>query len=304
MIAQSSPLGILFNGHGAVVLFFVLSGFVLRRAIGARQASRLDVMAIKFLLSRLFRLFPVIVAVVATYAIAAWLVSGSFPPFGFLLRNAALIEASVNGAFWTLQVELFGSALVLVAFLLERRFGIGAPMLLLAVLMPLSFVGKAGQITAMTHSGHLYPFLVGYAAALLPGVKSRLIAAVLLGFAIAIFYAVPLHGSVFAQWGLLATASSAVIIIHVLTDDRFAGWSNWPPLHWLGAVSYSLYAVHFVVVEWAARLAGTINGLLPRSLAIAILLVLTGAVSLLLAAVMHALVEKPGMDLGRKLNRR
>ena len=55
-----------------------------------------------------------------------WVLVGRGYPDAELLRNALLLTTTMNGGFWTLQVEVFGSILVLVFFLLERRSGLSS----------------------------------------------------------------------------------------------------------------------------------------------------------------------------------
>lgn len=303
LVEKQSLAGMLFHGHGAVILFFVLSGFVLRLSLAAKPPVDHRKLAFDFVASRLFRLFPVVFIVVAIYAIAVWISTGSLPQADFLLRNAFLVEASIAGQFWTLQAELFGSLIVLAAFLLEKRFGLIAPVLLCAALLPLSFIGQAGMLTSLTHSGLLYTFLLGYLAAALSPRLGRRQAASLLCLALISFYGVHMFGSVFAQWGLLATALSATIIIVVMAGGHFAEWLEAPLLRSLGAIAYSLYAIHVFAIDWAQIHAGSIEAVVPQPMVTLVLLTSIAGISLLLALALHSAVEKPGIRLGRWLRR-
>src|SRR5437868_4460916 len=74
VLAKNTAVGALLNGHGAVVLFFVLSGFVLRSSLEKNVKSGTAALAADFLIARFFRLFPVIVASVALFLCVAWVV--------------------------------------------------------------------------------------------------------------------------------------------------------------------------------------------------------------------------------------
>src|SRR5450432_1778143 len=67
VLAKNTPVGIFFNGQGAVILFFVLSGFVLRSSLEKRRASGGAALATDFLIARIFRLFPVVIATVLLF---------------------------------------------------------------------------------------------------------------------------------------------------------------------------------------------------------------------------------------------
>ena len=98
LIAASS------NGTGAVVTFFVLSGFVLARSLDANSDP------VRFFRSRLFRLFPAAIAVVALLTLLHWQFGlfvgyeASFDPLSVLL-NLLLIRSDINGVMWSMTVE-------------------------------------------------------------------------------------------------------------------------------------------------------------------------------------------------------
>src|SRR3954469_10518110 len=64
LVAKHSVAGTFLNGHGAVILFFVLSGFVLRSSLERKGAQGSCRLALEFFVARVFRLFPVIIATV------------------------------------------------------------------------------------------------------------------------------------------------------------------------------------------------------------------------------------------------
>jgi len=131
-------ISVAFNGHLAVSLFFVLSGFVL--ALSLRRDDRsFPRQAGAFVSRRVFRIYPALVInLLATLAIIAALAS-AFPMIGYssftlgqLAENLLLYNFSVNGATWTLLIELLAVPLLLISYLLALWFGISG-MLTLAV---------------------------------------------------------------------------------------------------------------------------------------------------------------------------
>jgi peptidoglycan/LPS O-acetylase OafA/YrhL len=91
IVPAHSSINALFNGHSAVVLFFVLSGFVLRLSLANKWSQPIPIVASGYLVARLFRLFPVIVATVLVRAAVRWICDGNPVSAGELLRNAALL---------------------------------------------------------------------------------------------------------------------------------------------------------------------------------------------------------------------
>src|SRR5450755_770607 len=60
-------LRVIGNGYGAVVLFFVISGFVLSASL-SRGPQRLPKCALRFLSARMFRIYPAVFATIAVFA--------------------------------------------------------------------------------------------------------------------------------------------------------------------------------------------------------------------------------------------
>jgi peptidoglycan/LPS O-acetylase OafA/YrhL len=215
-----------------------------------------------------------------------------------------LLETTINGAFWTLQVEVFGSLLVLAAFLIERRAGVWTVAGLAACLLPLSFMGSKAVIAGQVGSGLFYSFLLGYLAAVIRPLETvsrrRLLS--LLALALIGFYAAYAAGYVLKQWLLLVTTLSATIIVAVLASDRCRDLLQWRPLRVLGAVSYSFYALHPFGLDLAQRwLTSNAAADWPRGAIVAVSLIIAAATTFVVALPMHRLVERPGNRLGRRL---
>lgn len=307
LVANGNPVRALFNGHGAVILFFVLSGYVLRLALERRSALPAGPLSLHFLTARVFRIFPVAVATIALYSLAIWSIDGTRLPLSRVILNALLIQCDLLGHFWTMQTELAGSALVLAAYLVERRLGIRPVLLLTMLLLPLSFLGRAGQVTEHFHPGMLYTFMAGYLLARLPANDDRAAgrAALILVAAAVAFCALRMHGQVFSQWRLLATVICSAVMIHVLSGTPGRTWLQWWPVRGLGTVSYSFYAMHGFGLDLAQRMAGPIERLLGyRPLVIAALLLLAVGTSVVFAVASYLMIETPGMRLGRTISQR
>jgi peptidoglycan/LPS O-acetylase OafA/YrhL len=100
------------NGTGAVVVFFVLSGFVLARSLESNSDP------VRFLRNRVFRLFPAAMAVVALLTMLHWQFGffvgyeASFDPLDVFL-NLLMIWTDINGVMWSVTVECAATPLIL-----------------------------------------------------------------------------------------------------------------------------------------------------------------------------------------------
>jgi len=221
-----------------------------------------------------------------------------------LVRNALLLETTMNGAFWTLQVEVFGSLLVLVAFLLERRYKLWPVVALTAFLLPLSFLGRE-KLVAGIDTAMLYPFLVGYLIAARPWqFGSERHALGILCAAVVVFFGASAAGYVLKQWLLLLTVASSAGIILVLSSVPYRDSLSWFPLRMLGLWSYSFYALH----PLGLRVAGSLSGQLEAAgvsspIASVILLLVPVIVTILVAAPSFYWIERPGLALGSRVRR-
>ncbi len=303
LIERPSALGVLFNGHGAVLLFFVLSGAVLRLSLGAHWARETRSLATDFLIARLFRLYPVVIATVLVFALVMWARGTPTDPL-HVLRNALLLEATMNGPFWSLQVEVVGSLLVLFAFLLERRFGLWIVAAIAAMIVPLSFLGSNRFIGPLDLS-LLYTFLAGYLVAAVPWPPlSRGRLAAILGVSIVLFFTAFAIGNVLTRWLLMLTVVGAAGMVLVLSTESYRNRLSSTPLRLIGMWSYSFYALHGLACAVVQDVAHRMPAFWPPQLAGPVLLPLTIGVALLMAVPLYYLVERPGMKLGTLLRRR
>ena len=305
LLPRSSWWVFLLNGHGPVVVFFVLSGFVLRLSLSNKWKQPLPNVAAGFAVARLFRIYPVVIATVLLFASARWFYYGQSIPIAGLLRNASLLDVSINGAFWTVQVEIFGSVLVLIAFTLERLTNTAVLIGLAVGLIPFSFLGHSSVLGRPVFA-LLYPFLFGYLVAAQPQISRSLASRgnMLLLLAVALFYFVGTVGFVLKQYWLLLTTVSATLMIAVLAAERYRGTLRSLPMRFLGTVSYSFYALHPFGVGAAAFLARALaSHNVPHPVIVVASFVICISVALLLGACLHYAVERPAMKVGNAFGR-
>jgi len=110
------------NGYGAVVGFFVISGFVLARSLD----RNFDIN--RFVTARNFRLYP---AVIVTAAIFAAINRGygfslyqkaSFEPLN-VIGNMLILRADIDAVMWSLKAEVAATPLIILCVWLFRRYG-------------------------------------------------------------------------------------------------------------------------------------------------------------------------------------
>jgi peptidoglycan/LPS O-acetylase OafA/YrhL len=278
-----TPLSIFFAGNFAVVLFFVLSGFVLTYKFMAGRQDSLFPAAIK----RYVRLMPIAaISVILAYLLLAtglmfaghiagltgspWAtVYYGFDPtlLGALwqatvgvFQTQAAPHATYNPVLWTIYYELLGSLLIFGLATLTRNH---PKRWLLYIIATVAFSGTyfcgfiVGMIIADLYANRRRIFeRIGKLA--LPYKLALLGLALIIGgypalgdaSGFGIYYqALTLFPSDIALSRTILQLIAAVIIITLaLSWVRMARVLEWRPLVWLGKVSYSLYATHFIVI--------------------------------------------------------
>ncbi len=323
-----TPLGlVLYGGHQAVILFFVLSGFVLYLPYerGGKTASYLA-----FVLKRVCRIYlPYLVALaffVLAYAVFfktpqpaglsylyGWRVL-SLPAAAALLRDHILFLGFFhreywNGATWTLTEEMRISLIFpLLARLVRRR----KPWISLGLALGCS-AAVSVAVRMLHHRTPFEPF--HYASlfvlgAVLASKRVWLIEcwhrsetrrrAIVVGTAVLVSaYAVPLGvrfprvvTEELSDW--LIAASVSVFLVAALSDTWFSRFLRFPSMVHLGRTSYGIYLLHLpVLFVFVNLLWGRVSALLVFALSL--------AVTLALAHIFYAYCERPSMALGKRL---
>ena len=281
-------------GYLGVNLFFVISGFVILMTAYDRTIE-------SFAASRVARLFPAYwVAVVLTSVLQQFWHAGRQPtPVESLLNLTMVQEAfdvvNVQGAFWTLWIEL-KFYLIIGAFVLV---GISRRRLIaFAVLWPL-----VGQVATATDSGFLRPlsiptyapyFSAGVCLFLLHRERRELTTWLALAFdwVLCVHQAANYAGraSRLTDSPVSPTVAAAVVTLSLVAvfacTTGPAGNVSWGWLTVAGALTYPLYLVH-------GQLGFFIIDRLQPQLSSYVVLAVAAASSLLLAWLIHRMVERP-----------
>lgn len=275
---------LLFNSLAPVNVFFVLSGIVLGLALD-RQSGTLLHRWRRFLVRRVFRIYPVIALVSATICIylllahepvshaaaTSWFNGFYTEPLTWkrVLKDFLLVKTTLNPVAWAVGVEMAMMLGFPLLHFVARRLGLAGNLLVLAVLVTLAF--SSAQIRALLPDDAAWGMLCGmvlphaykfYLGLLLPrlvdpvfiervrgGTTGYVACAILL----LLLPRVVLNalGYVNVSTSFIETCTAAMLLAPFCltgTGRPALPLLTSAPLRWLGRVSYSFYLWHFIVL--------------------------------------------------------
>src|SRR5580693_9950788 len=305
------------NGFGAVVFFFVLSGFVLARSLDRSIGT--DNWLVHFAIARVFRLFPPVIAAVAIFTLLFFLFgvneySGSFDPVNVLL-NMSLLKTDLNRVMWSMQLEVLAASLIVAGVLVGRRFGLWPIFAFNTLLFGFSFfrfyihaiVGETG------HMGPLYGFLTGvmlyFSGARLAGYFAPKQALLILGIAVLVFCtcgALTVTG-----WTiLLEVLSAGAVITCVVWHAELPVFSvlDAPFARFYGRISYSFYLLNplalWVTVQFTEPFVWAHASGVPLFIVVIAAAIFSIVITTPLAYLCREYIELPSIRLGRAITAR
>jgi peptidoglycan/LPS O-acetylase OafA/YrhL len=310
---------LVFNEHDAVLIFFVLSGFVMY--LPFRAAAR-QVAVVGFWVQRFFRLYPLYIlnvffcVLVARYAFDhASLVAfspsiadtvttfwpGEFSA-GYVWQHVgvlSLTHSTINGVLWTLFVEYKMSLLFPLMIVLVKRSR-AAVSLSAAALLALWF-----GLYDNAHVHYAPLFLLGAWAAQyydrLPLPPARWHAPCMLAL-LAVFPARYVLRAVGLEWGYVCDLATAVATVGLLVlaarSERISAWFSGRTLVALGTMTYPIYLFHFPL--WLASLSFFNAQDWSRPVVWMAAVAATLVATLALSYGLHKMVEIPCTKLGKR----
>jgi peptidoglycan/LPS O-acetylase OafA/YrhL len=293
------------NGTGAVVGFFVISGFVLARSLEANADPS------RYFRHRIFRLFPAAITVVALFtALHQWFgiyvaYEGDFRP-GNVILNMLMIRTEINAVMWSMKVECVATPVILLSVWLVQRNGAFWLWAIIAVLFALSFWGP--YVHALGDSSNLasfYAFLVGVLAQhygrRIAGIRP-LVATI----------AALLSVVVFCYLGT-RKQTAPVLLLECICAACLVALIAWRPVglfrpldlgvvRFYGKISYSFYLLHRLGILFANQALAAANfplAALPVSFAIITVLIASVLMTTPAAYLSWRYIEVPFINLGK-----
>ena len=244
------------NGEGAVLVFYVLSGAVLRLSLDRHMNDPSAPLGIRFVVARLLRLYPPVIACMLLLLGVSRLGIGGYPVFGFtqFLQNASLWSMAMHGPSETIQAEVLAIPFILAAYLLRRRLGV------LALVFACIYGLVAIETGAAFGLPNMHIFLLPIFAGMLisePMLKPLIAQAPVpawLCLAVLIFCrAFSYHSSIS---GLIAMEVAAAALVAALLHGRrgsLVSLLERPIPQTLGRISFSFYLLNIPVLYliWA-----------------------------------------------------
>lgn len=288
----------------AVILFFVLSGFVLGGALQRNDEYK------TFALRRILRIWP---AMVISIAIAYWLQVNFRPPtfentgewyinlfanppsVADFFRNLLLMKANINAVTWTMIPEVICSLLLPIAWAAHKRTGIAVSIFVLIALCAISYYP---QDTTLQFA---FCFYAGMLAPTLPGIP-RIPAMILASASLLIMYYFSAKFTAYSYPMKLGCGFSALALIYAVSHGAFETALSVKPLRFLGRISYSLYLLHIPVLYALSIFVMTHRDTFHLNTDMRVFFVATTlAITAAISTLVFRYIEKPGISLGHSL---
>jgi peptidoglycan/LPS O-acetylase OafA/YrhL len=306
------------NGNDAVSFFFVLSGFVLSyRYFVDGSIPNYP----KYIISRLFRLYPAFWFVLIVFSIYAHRgFRGFSEDTANFIKEASMYQKfdAMLGQAWSLNIELAISLMLPILIVAAQR-----EIRYMYFLLPLTLVFHGfidgfffnfvlGIIVAYwlarepEQLKHVYQVLKKYAFASIPllwvGFSLRHIWRAIFPNPIDGFDWVKNYAGI--DFHSVAAVSCFFMLIAILESGRIQALLNKPVFDFLGKISYSLYICHwFFLFGCIYTLHDTFQNYFQwdNRCSVALVSLIVIVVSLLFATFMYYYIEKPFIKMGKKV---
>ncbi len=272
-IVQFPLISIIYNGHLAVIIFFVLSGYVLTISAFNNNYEAIK----KRLWGRYLRLnIPIICSLIFAYILLkynlfyniqaseisnsiGWLNSFynkdiSFSEFISLLFYKSIIlgNSYLNPPLWTIKIELIGSLFLLIFYIVKSNINIKRDVIMMLILFIFLYI--------MYHETSIY-FYAMFIGSLLNYFKvvskKKVIAFLIIGIYFGAFQYNSYYNylpnivinnyEIFIKKDFYNTIGAIFIVISVINGGGKILFSSKLGLY-LGKVSYSMYLLHMIVL--------------------------------------------------------
>ncbi|WP_379970588.1 acyltransferase family protein [Ectobacillus sp. sgz5001026] len=323
-----TPLHIVYAGHEAVLLFFILSGFVLTLPFLHRKQQKF----IPFMIKRIFRIYTPIIVMVLIAVIAKkyfydnlgfkglsdWINLKWSDPISFkmIFQHVTLIfqpdfEYGLNPVLWSLshEVRVYFILPFLVPLILKLNWKTnfvicGVLLIIGALINKVTHIYLFGfDITVM----YIPAFIIGIMLAKYRDIiKEFYIKRLNISFKIALILVAVLlytytwlfpnlkilHNTIFNEGSIMIGASLFIVI--ALSSKNVSSFLSKPILVFFGKISYSLYLYHFVVLL-------SFLYILYNTISTWMILIIAFCVSLIVSYLSYKYIETPSNQLARRI---
>ncbi|WP_028387962.1 acyltransferase family protein [Legionella fairfieldensis] len=271
---------ILFPADAAVIIFFVLSGYVLWGSMLRRGVSSV-VTVVPYMINRVYRLMPVAI-------ISAIILAFIMPASGKdVAQNALLLSSNMNGVQWSLQVELLASLFLFFAFLIAGKQWV--------FIVPL--VAGIYFIHPYSHQFVLLflPFLSGASLHYLPARPFRMVSLAIIAYLVLVTVDFLLQRNFFS---LNVRFFTSFIVVGAVIHQKYRFLRSSIP-QFLGKISYSFYLTHVAGTLVAEKLIVFLQLQAANQFETFLILIFFSlGFTLPMSWLIHVLVEKPGIAAG------
>ena len=306
-------------GRIGVLIFFLISGFLIPSSLNGERLAG----AKAFVIRRFFRLYPAFWLSIPLALVTCWWLYDKTIAGWEIAANVTMLQElfgarSLEGLYWTLQLELYFYALCLMLFLLRLLDSEKVLVLLAVGLLPADVLF---QVVVLQQKANLWA-LPGSNAAFLSfmfagalwrrandGTLSRFGKAALAGMTLMFGVLFPLFAlSLYLKNGALHPDHAKMFFGYPLATWLFIGGItrfriSWRPLAWMGKISYSMYLLHpvvfFTMFWWVVQYP---DGHWLRSQHLIVYLVVAILLITALSALAYEMVEKPMIAFGKRLS--
>jgi peptidoglycan/LPS O-acetylase OafA/YrhL len=303
---------VLKQGGLGVAVFFVLSGFVI--AHSAADSRVTGSFVARFMLRRSIRLDPpywaaIALAITFAYLSAHFVTGKAQPQFSFAQVAAHIFYLQeilgypgINTVFWTLcqEVQFYFVYVLLLALaqndpakLMQER----ATRVIFAAAALISLLWPLGLFSEGPYRGSFLPLWHGFLAGAGAYWAWRNPATAV--YCIAYIAVLLVAGTARGDSFTIACSLTAIALWAVATRGRLYSAMDWRWLQGLGVISYSLYLTHNPITAATFWLGYKLTG---RSPALEVVWwIITLAACVAFASVMWWLVERPSINLARRV---
>lgn len=299
---------LIFGESGAVILFFVISGYVLGLQIDSLRGPPRQRLS-EYYVRRIFRIVPTMWAIViAIFVLRSTTGMAHGSNWNMLIRTLLFQSSEMDGPLWTIIIEMACSLVFPLLYILNRRGGLTVNIVALAIgywLMDKWYVPEWTRFIVYFQLG----LLVGTAGAAIVRDLYRFAPYVAAG-SIAVLCATAATCAALGLDGMIWMRGDAVAAFMLLSfivsrpDTPLVRLLVTRPAMFLGRISYSLYLLHFVVIEFTISHLGYV---VPKAVAASplamqtITAVICVPLSICLATLSYRWIEAPSIAFGRNV---